>query len=78
MGEFRILPELHFAVEGKEEIKAIGFGILGIRFFIFRIMSIDAGITYATDYKGIADMLLHTNVTATFSLKEAYEKLTVR
>lgn len=72
MGELRRVPELNFSVEGKGDVLPITLGIFGVRFFFCKVMSIDAGITYASDFEGIADAILHTNITTAFSLEELY------
>lgn len=70
LGELRRVPELLYSTNDECTLNNIILGVFGVRFFFLKIFSLDAGITYASDCKGIADAILHTNVTGAFSLEE--------
>lgn len=69
MLEYQTIPEIDFH---KKELISIHTIVVGGRFFFLKIFSLDAGIAcpIGAEFKGIADMILHTNITTSFYLQQ--------
>lgn len=74
--EYQIVPRVNFEKKALDPVHMI---ILGGRFFLFKILSLDAGIVYPTTGKReegiILGMIPYTNLTISFSLQQVRDLL---
>jgi len=71
IAEYDRWPMLIYAGPDSERVEPVDMGMLGIRFFFTEFtenISVDIGIVYTSEFKGIADAVLHTNLNLTLSL----------
>lgn len=71
VAEYDKWPKLIYAGPDSERVMSVDVGMLGIRFFFTEIteyVSVDVGIVYTSEFSGIADAVLHTNLNLTLSL----------
>lgn len=71
VAEYDRLPKLIYGGPNSEKVEPVDMGMLGIRFFLTEFtenISVDVGVVYASEFKGIADAVLHTNLNFALSL----------
>ncbi len=72
MIEYQDLSLYHFSPE-KMEIKPRHTVMIGVRFFFIPEISIDAaGVVTSQEFKGIADIIIHTNINISFHALDAW------
>jgi len=73
MGEVEVVPRYDFS-EGLEKademILSAWSGVMGVRFYFARWLSTDAGVTYRSDFAGLADATIRASASVVLPLGE--------
>jgi hypothetical protein len=73
MGEVEVVPRYDFGetlTQADEMILSAWSGVMGVRFYFARWLSTDAGVTYRSDFAGLADCTIRASASVLLPLGE--------
>jgi len=73
--EFGSLPEIEFEKDMRKlKINPLWQGLVGVRFYVRELTTIDAGIRYRSDYSGLSDIEIRAGLNLGFDVQKEIRK----